>query len=363
MATQTFSASTAEAAFAKIKKHLGKTAVILEVKRGPRGVKVTAAQARSGTNSRRFFEGGEQVGANSMAGQSSLGTPSATGKIPVSAGLRLVEGMTLESPIRETLQGIDFPPDLVSRLLSVAGDSAEGWKQICLWLQEFYPPLVGALRGRVGRVMTMGFVGPRGVGRSTLVRGLAARAAASDPGRVVWLRVGFPRRRLASVAEHSAPVGVEVHTAHSIAEVRRVASGPSNITAMLIDLPGVEVHSTSELESLSKFMAVCDQNWGRVHWNAVLPANWSTREASRAALALHPLGVEALAWTHLDQVGDSGTIVSSSLRTGLPPSFVHGDRVGDGGSSNAAVWSDIVDVLQNVRIESEEENTSLAVAR
>jgi len=363
MATQTFSASTAEAAFAKIKKHFGKTAVILEVKRGPRGVKVTAAPARAGASSRRFFEGGGQVAANSAAGQSASGIARVSSVDSASAGLRLVEGMALESPIRETLQGIDFPPDLVSRLLSVAGDTSAGWERICLWLEESYPPLVGALRGRAGRVMTMGFVGPRGVGRSTLVRGLAARAAASDPGRVVWLRVGFPRRRLASVSTLSAPVGVEVRTAHSIAEVRRVASDPPNVTAMLIDLPGVEVHSASELEALSKFMEVCDQSCGRVHWNAVLPATWSTREASRAAHALQPLGVEALAWTHLDQVGDSGTIVSSSLRTGLPPSFVHGDRVGDGGSSNAAVWSDIVDVLQDVRVESEEENASLAVAR
>ena len=85
------------------------------------------------------------------------------------------------------------------------------------------------------------------------MRGLAARAAASDPGRVVWLRVGFPRRRLASVSAHRVPVGVEVRTAHSIAEVRRVASDPPNVTAMLIDLPGIEVHSTSELEALSKY--------------------------------------------------------------------------------------------------------------
>ena len=363
MAAQTFSASTAEAAFAKIKKQLGKTAVILEVKRGPRGVKVTAAPARAGRSSRQLFEGVGQIGANSAMGDSDITTASITAENLTANGLRLVDGMTLESPIRETLQAIDFPPDLVSRLLTIAGDSSVGWKRICLWLQESYPPLVGALRGRAGRMMTMGFVGPRGVGRSTLVRGLAARAAASDPGRVVWLRVGFPRRRLVEAPGQSATVGVEIRTAHSIAEVRRVASDPSNVAAMLIDLPGVDVHSSSEIDALSKFMDVCDQSWGRVHWNAVVPATWSTREASRAALALKPLGAEALAWTHLDQVGDSGTIVSASLRTGLPPSFVHGDRTGDGASSNAADWSDIVEVLKDVRVESEEDNASLAVAR
>jgi hypothetical protein len=209
--------------------------------------------------------------------------------------------------------------------------------------------------------MTLGFVGPRGVGRSTLVRGLAGRAAISDPGRVAWLRVGFPRRRLP--AARSAPVGVDLRTAHSLAEVGRVAEDHSDVTAMLLDLPGVDVHSPSEMSALLKFVKACDENWGRVHWNAVIPATWSTREATRAVVAMKPLGVEAIAWTCIDQAGDSGTLVSSTLRTDLPPSFVHGDRVGDGGTSNAAVWDDIIAALQKVPAADEEENASEAVAR
>ena len=363
MATQTFSASTAEAAFAKIKKELGKGAVIIEVKRGPRGVRVTASPPSTRGKFGRFFAAEAQLGANSANAPAATGRSTAIRPSTSVAGLRVVAGMTLASPVRETLQSIDFPPDLVSRLMSVAGDSSGGWERICLWLQQTYPPLVGSLRGRVGRVMTMGFFGPRGVGRSTLVRGLAVRAAVSDPGRVVWLRVGFPRRRLEPIPNENIPVGVEVRTAHSIAEIRRVASDPPNVTAILIDLPGVDVHSSSELDALAKFVGVCEQSWGQVHWNTVLPATWSTREASRAVAALQPLGAEALAWTHLDQVGDSGTMVSATLRTALPPSFVHGDRIGDGRSSNAALWSDIVDVLKNVRSGADEENEALTVAR
>ena len=165
------------------------------------------------------------------------------------------------------------------------------------------------------------------------------------------------------MAGREAPVGVDLRTAHSISEVRRVAHEHSDVTAMLLDLPGVDVHSASEMEALGKFVNACDSSWGRVHWNAVIPATWSTREAVRGVLALRPLGVKSVSWTCTDQVSDSGTIVAATLRTDLPPSFVHGDRVGDGSTSNAAVWTDIVDVLNSVRVPDAVENRRQAVAR
>jgi len=366
MTVQTFSAPTAEAAFARIKKNLGKGAVILDVKRGPRGVQVMAAPASHRGSLRRLYEAGNAASAGDDTGSGTTGSHDASvtgGHSAVSPDLRLVGGMAVDSPIRETLQSIDFPPELVARLMSIAGKSVDGWDRICAWLEQCYPPLVGSLRGKVGPMMTMGFVGPRGVGRSTLIRGLAARAAISETGRVAWLRVGFPRRRLQSLSGDAVPVGVDLRTANSVAEVQRIAEDYRDVTALLLDLPGIDVHSTSELKALAKFVKVCNDSWGRVHWNAVIPATWSTREAVRAVNALEPLGVEAIAWTSTDQVGDSGTIVASSLRTGLPPSFVHGDRIGDGGTSNAAVWTDLVDVLHNVRNSSPEENASEAVAR
>jgi flagellar biosynthesis GTPase FlhF len=364
MTVQTFSASTAEAAFAKIKKTLGKGAVILDVRRVRRGVEVLAAPGSERGALRRLYEAGNSPSANQqndVATRTAATAATTLGHDASSAGLRVVGGMTIGSPVRQTLQSIDFPPDLVARLMSIAGNSGEGWDRISTWLEQCYPSLVGSLRGKVGPAMTLGFVGPRGVGRSTLVRGLAGRAAISDPGRVAWLRVGFPRRRLP--ATRSAPVGVDLRTVHSLAEVGRVAEDHSDVTAMLLDLPGVDVHSPSEMSALLKFVKACDQNWGRVHWNAVIPATWSTREATRAVVAMKPLGVEAIAWTCIDQAGDSGTIVASTLRTDLPPSFVHGDRVGDGGTSNAAVWDEIIAALQKTPVEDEDENGSQAVAR
>ncbi len=366
MAIQTFSAETAEAAFAKIKKTLGSAAVIIDVHRGPRGVRVSAAPASKGSSMQRFFAGGAQVGANSrgIEADSDMGATTVASATVSSAGLRVVGGSGLGPSLRGNLQQIDFPPDLLSRVCAVGGSREDGWERLGTWLKAEHPPLVGRIRGQVGPVMIMGFMGPRGVGRSTLVRGLAARAATSNSGGVVWLRIGFPRRRLEALADVDLPVGVDVRTVNSIPELRRLTRDLVGVSAILIDLPGVNVHAESELAALGKFVAACNASWDRVYWNAVAPATWSTRAAAHSAQALAELGAEALAWTCLDQAGDTGTLLATTLRSGLPPSFLHSDRLGDGSTSNAASWRDVLDPLQNLGTdEQEQQSEGLAVAR
>jgi len=365
MVVQTFSASCAEVAFSRIKESLGQSAMILEVRRTARGVEVLAAPARAPGSLRRMYEVGRAsppLGAANERPRSGKGRgPRDSSATSSGDDERWMDSAMVHSPVRTVLESIDFPPDLCSRLSGLGARSDSSWHSVTAWLEQCYPPLsptAGRKSGSGG--IALGFIGPRGVGRSTLVRGLSTRAAIADPGRIVWVRVGFPRRRLPAVEANEAPIGVDLRVAHSLAELQAIAQEHGDYDALLIDLPGIDVHSNAERVALQKFIRAASSAWGRVSWHSVIPATWSAREAIRTLSALKPLGLHGTAWTCMDLVGDPGTVVAATMRSELRPAFLHGDRTGDGGSTRTASWEDIVGQLEVLGPEENFEERAVA---
>ena len=268
------------------------------------------------------------------------------------AGLDGVPGLQVvgdvaprKSPIAAALNEMDLPPDLAARLAAAAGRGPLGWERILAFLERSWPT-PGPHLGRVGRPVAMAFVGPDGVGRSTLIRGLASRAVVDEPGRVVMVQIGFPGRRVDPRSELDAPVGVEVRRANHPSELRHVVLDHGDVSAVLLDLPTIDVHSDGERQALHRFVQAAERACPEVEWHAVLSARWSTREATRTLRALDFVPLRGAAWTFLDRVADPGTVIATTLRTDVPPSFLHGDSSGDGESSGAATWDSIVDWLR-----------------
>ncbi len=382
MSARTFRAVTLVDALRAVRAELGESAVIMSTAESAVGVEVTAMASTSRRGMRRMLErlqasrersyevfeeealpvaaggGGHVVLASSQPATPDddleLPEPVADNWVPAATragmdgvpGLQVVRDAPLrKAPIAAAFRDMDLPPDLAARLTAAAGRGPLGWERVLSFLERGWPTPDAHL-GRVGRPVALAFVGPNGVGRSTLIRGLASRAVIDEPGRVVIVQVGFPGRRLDPRTELDAPVGVELRRAHHPHELRSVVLDHSDVSAVLLDLPTIDVHDPGERQALDRFVQAAERSCPEVEWHAVLSARWSTREATRTLRALDFVSLRGAAWTHLDRVADPGTVIATTLRTDVPPSFLHGDGTGDGSSSGAATWDSIVDWLK-----------------
>lgn len=373
MSARTYRAGSLGAALAAVRRSLGDDAVIVETRETASGVEVVAAGARRRRGMRQLFEASRAAqaapqprlaaAAGSVAyarigGDDDLELPEPIeeGRAPTPAEraglisrprLRAVGSDEGPSPIAAALEAIDLPPDLSARIAAAAGRGPLGWERVLSWVERQWPiPEVPV--GRPGRPSALAFIGPPGSGRSTLVRGLAARAVIDEPGRVVMVQMGFPGRPLRPRDELDAPVGAEVRVANHPSELGRIVHDHRDVSAVLLDLPSVDLHDAGAVRALQRFVAAATRACPAVAWHAVLPARWSIREACYSLRALDFAPLDGVAWTHLDVVQDPGTVVATSLRMDLPPTFLHGDRDGMGEQSGTASWDTLVDWLSAV---------------
>lgn len=348
LTVDTFSAPTVPEALARVRARLGDSAVIVEVRQGPRGAEVDATRSRPRAGLRRLLEGdrGQPGRAAAPLSREALAGP---GRPSVGPELRVLAGPGRPSPVVGTLMRLEFPPDLAAKITTLAGRERDAWSRILAWLERVHPT-VAPPRAASGP-MVLGFLGGRGAGRTTLVRGLAARAAVEEPGRIVWLQVGFPARRVAPMDELLAPLGVDHRIANHPSEVAPIAGEHGDVSAVLVDLPGIDLFEPGERRALSRYTRACRAAWPGIAWSAVVPATWSLRGAVRSLRQQAALGATAVAWTWLDRVADPGTILAATIRTELAPSFLHGDPVGDGDSSRVARWDELVTWMREPEVE------------
>jgi hypothetical protein len=354
--TQTFRAPTAMAAFERIRLRLGDSAAILEVRETPSGVEVVASAGRSRVGRALLAPTiakpravPDDSGEHPVASIPEFGPPPGEVAPDGRPVLRVVGGRRAASPVEDFFRSLDFPIDVAARIGSVAGKGPHAWNRVLGWLERTRP-ILDVPAPPAGSPLCVGFVGPRGVGRSTIARGLAASAAMSHPGRVIWVEVGFPGRRLAQRHDLDVPLGVDRRTADSPQELRQIGRDYDDVGLVVVDLPGVDVAKAAELNALERYVTTAHRSFRGISWHVVVPANWSVRESCRAIEALKVTRPHGVAWTFLDAVADPGTTIATALRTDLSPSFFHGDRTGDGATSRGASWEEVVDWLQLVSL-------------
>ncbi len=337
MTTRTFAGPTMQDAFRRVRATIGAGAVILDVRHLAGRVEVTAGRERQ-RGLRRFLEAGARTAKVEIVHDSEGDDVDPDDLMP----LRLLAGPgRLPSRYARVLSGLELPPDLAARVSSIVGDGADAWRRLEDHLERHHRPVEPLPDPETGS-LAVAFGGGRGVGRTSLVRGLAARAAIQQPGRVVWLEAGFPARPVTPMPGLLAPLGVDHRVANHPHEIDLIAGEHQDVSAVLIDLPGIDVHRKGERKALGRYLRSIKKAWPSVSLHAVVPATWSAREAERSLAAQESLGATAAAWTWLDRVGDPGTILATTLRTSMAPSFFAGSTDGEGEGARSAGWDEVI---------------------
>ena len=161
-------------------------------------------------------------------------------------------------------------------------------------------------------------VGPTGVGKTTTVAKLAARAVMRHgPGKVALISTDHYRIGAAAQLEHYGRLlGVRVYSAHDAASLTRALDSLSEHHTVLIDTAGV-AGSDPRLEQQQEVLRQANGD-GRLRTCLVLAANAQASSLDDSVRAYLPLQPQACIVTKLDEAPSLGGVLSVLIRHRLP---------------------------------------------
>ncbi len=180
-------------------------------------------------------------------------------------------------------------------------------------LARCLPPLP---RRRPGKLV-IGFVGAGGSGKSRCAARLAL-AYANRGGRPVACLTLRAKDRGAQLVADVSEAGVPVHVAEDAEEARSFVDRVGDSAIVVVDTPGVSPRAEAELRQLAAELRRLQLD----ECHLTLPATLSPRAADELVRGTRPLGVDALAITHVDETEHLGTAIGTAIDAQLPISFI-----------------------------------------
>ncbi len=329
---KTFRASDPRSALAAVKATLGETAVIVSTRQVSGGligrpqIEVTAASAAE------------------------VDTPPGAGSLEaeVSALRRVVQDLRkdLDAGKREPPRAAERVPPSAVRLLrrllktgiepAIAEDIARA--SLADAAGEDDRALFTAARAQVARRLTPGrapwegggrqvvaLVGPTGVGKTTTIAKIAARALLEARLRVVLLTVDTYRIGASEhLGRYAEIMGLRVQVARDAAAVRELVARAAEADLVLIDTAGRS--DPAALAAQADVVRAAPD----VHIHLLLSAASGAREARAAARRLQVFRPERLAFSKLDEAEGPGSVLSAAAAVPAAVScFTNGQRVPD----------------------------------
>ena len=177
-------------------------------------------------------------------------------------------------------------------------------------------PVTGGIDLDAGVSRRVALVGPAGAGKTTMLAKLAAHFALRLRKQVTILSLDM--QRLASneqMRRYAELIGVKMHTAQTVAEVKRVLGKIEAAGLVLIDTHGVCAGDRERFARLATLLRAARPD--EVH--LVLPASMIPRVQARMARRFGPLGVSRVALTRLDETVGLGVVLNAiaKLKWGL----------------------------------------------
>jgi flagellar biosynthesis protein FlhF len=180
---------------------------------------------------------------------------------------------------------------------------------------------------RKGRPFVQLFLGPTGVGKSTTIAKLAARALLSGKMQVAIVTTDCYRMgALEQMEAFAGAAEITLETIFGPEDVQEVFERLRDKELVLVDTAG---RSRNNREHLEELKALCDA----IHPDEVhlaLSLNTRDRDLEETVAQFRPMNINRLSFTKQDETTEQGALLWLPMRTGLPLSFVcTGQRIPD----------------------------------
>lgn len=180
---------------------------------------------------------------------------------------------------------------------------------------------------RKGRPLVQLFLGPTGVGKSTTIAKLAARALLSGNTSVAIVTTDCYRMgALEQMEAFAGAAEITLETVFGPEDVQEVFERLREKSLVLVDTAG---RSRNNREHLEELKALCDAvHPDEVH--LVVSLNTRDRDLEETVTQFRRMGVNRVVFTKQDETSEQGALLWLPMRTGIPLSFVcTGQRIPD----------------------------------
>jgi len=288
-------------ALAQVKQELGDQAVILGTRScPPKGIGALVGHSRVEITAAR-----PTAPRSSRAGQSVSSAATGAGGLPSQVYPYYRE--LVESEVAEEL-AVRLARQ-VGNQVGVAGlGDARSIQQALRQSIAKMIPVAGGVDLSAGSTRRVALVGPAGGGKTTTLAKLAAHFGLRLRKRVTI--VSLDTQRLGSneqVRRYAEIIGVQMHAAQTVADVRGVLRETAGVDLVLIDTHGVCAGDREHFARLAAMLRVAHPD--EVH--LVLPASMTASIQARMGQRFGPLGVSRVVLTHLDEAIGLGVVLNA----------------------------------------------------
>jgi flagellar biosynthesis protein FlhF len=180
-------------------------------------------------------------------------------------------------------------------------------------------PEAGGVDLKAAGPRRVAFVGPSGAGKTTTVAKLAAYFKLREGRSVAVLSLDTHRPGATEQLRRYAEVlGLPLHTAQTIAEVKQCLKDIGAADVILIDTPGVGFREQGRFARLVLLLRAARPD----ETHLVLPVSLTPAVQIRVAQSFAPLGISRAVLTRLDEAIGLGVILNIAQRLNLNVSYV-----------------------------------------